>query len=139
MDSIPASELLRQEASLIAHYLLGSQPSPGIVDRYVAGATRCFGSDITQSDRELLSFVRRHPATLPFFDAASALFNPKSQLRKRILLMVAILETTPEYCSNFFAEPFSKTEFIVRSFLIALTTAVQAAVGLVLNLWIRIR
>jgi len=96
---------LATECQVLARYLIGQEPPQELVDRYIA-ANRILikeeGSGPLESE---LRFVRRNPSTLPFIDAAAGLLKPESLLRKKLLVMTAILEATPIYAGFFLREP----------------------------------
>jgi hypothetical protein len=139
VDSAATHTLLHNEARTIAYYLTGREAEKFIVERYVTAVDMIFKSAPAPDDRNILSFVRNHPSTLPFFDAASAVFFSRNQLRARILLMVAILETTPEYCGHFFPSPFTKGRFILDIIGIIFKTSIQTFIGIFLILTVRLK
>ncbi len=124
--------LLREEAIAIAKYLTGREPEEFIIDRYISGVHTKFSNMAETNDRAIESFIQKYPSALSCIDAASAILYPRRLLRKKILLMVAILETTPEYCGYFFPTRFSKSLFIFKTFAFLLKTSIQAFVGLIL-------
>ena len=141
----PASEAddldlrLQREALMIGKYLLGKVPVEPVIERYILGAKTLF-RDLPQSlEIEIEVFLRRHPGTLPFLDAACALFYPKRLLRNKIILMVALTEATPEYCDEFFPSTFSKLSFLWTTITLGVTTIVNAAVGGILLAWISLK
>jgi hypothetical protein len=85
---------------LIADYLLDTEPPSEMIERYVAAHRALLGG----SSSPEWEFVRRHPRTLPYLDAAAGFLYPQSLLRRKILLAVAILEASPAYAGFFLAE-----------------------------------
>ena len=91
-----ASTALREEGVLLALYLLGGREPPlAALERYESACATLFNAPHPPEDPAVLGFLRRHPWSLPFLDAAAALFHPHALLRKKLLLMLAILETMP--------------------------------------------
>ena len=88
------------EARCLSRYLLGSDAAPALIDRYVQACTVLFPV-VAASDAGLLALALRRPVLLAPIDSALALLRPKSVLRQKLLLMAAILETTPEYADRF--------------------------------------
>src|SRR5262245_19625526 len=115
MVSTSEHGLLRKEAIAIAKYLTEREPEEFVIDRYISGGNAKFGIITETKDQKLQLFIVEHPSTLPCIDAACAVLFPKLQLRNKILLMVAILETTPEYCDFFFPSPFNKSLFFLKT------------------------
>ena len=128
---------LRREAFLIASYLLHRQPTDVVIERYISGVQILFKAPTDPAEGKIFSIIRNHPAMLQYFDAVSAVFFPKNLLRNKLLLMVAIIETTPEYCDEFFTTPFSKTGFFLEILSTALKSAWHIIIGLLLMLWVR--
>ena len=123
---------LSQEGAAIARYLVGSAPPAPILERYVQAHTALFPDVPSPSDRSLVVFIRRHPWALPYLDGAMGLLRPHGLLRNKILLMLALLETTPEFADLFFPERASPGSALARIPGCGLRAAVSALVGLVL-------
>ncbi len=92
---------LTEESALIGQYLLGVVSSPELAERYAAAHQFL---DLGAEEPEL-RFLYRYPRLLPFLDAAAALLRPRSTLRKKVFLMAAILEATPEHAEFFLQRP----------------------------------
>src|SRR5207249_778165 len=93
------------ESRLFGRYLLDIEPSLELQQRYAAACRKLFADPAPPE----LRFVRRHPWALPLVDAAAGLRHPQSELRQRLLLMAAILETTPDYAEFFLTTPSPAT------------------------------
>jgi hypothetical protein len=93
--------VLEREAAVITRYLLGTESAPQWVERYCAANEVLFPEEPGSADRAALDLVRRHPWSLPFLEAAHAWIRPGSRLRRKVLVMLAILETTPELARRF--------------------------------------
>jgi hypothetical protein len=130
---------LRKEAIFIATYLFKRHPKEDVINRYIAGVNIVLNQPLNLPDEKIQSFIRLHPKSLPYLDAASAILYPKRLLRNKILLMVAILETTPDYCDEFFTTPFSKGKFVLEIIFIAIKTSFQVGIGVCLSTMIRMK
>jgi len=99
----PASDLER-EGALLARYLLGRR-SAGASEvsaaRYADACRRLFTEPAPPRDIALMRFACRHPLALPCLDAAAGLLLPRTLLRQKLILMLAILETMPELAESF--------------------------------------
>jgi hypothetical protein len=94
-------EALGSEGRLIGSYLTGVEPPDELVARYVDASLTLFPDDPCPSDRMVLEFVHRHPWSLPPLEAALGLLRPTSLLRKKIVVLMAILETEPGLAPRF--------------------------------------
>ena len=90
---------LRDEARRLAHYLIGVAPSEELVERYARAHAEVLRPP-TPADRAVLAFVRAHPWSLPLLDAGTALVRGAPLLRRKLLVMMAILEATPEHADR---------------------------------------
>src|ERR671925_638162 len=99
----PSRELLRSEAAVFARYLLGPESiiSNDVLERYADGCETLFDASEAADDVAIVDFVRRHPWSLPCVDAAAALLSPQTLIRKKLLLLLAVLETTPAHVDSF--------------------------------------
>ena len=89
------------EARIFARYLVGRDPSPGHVERYVAASRTHFPDPLAPDDAAVLAWARRHPWSVGPLDAACGLVRPGGALRNRVLLMAAVLEATPDFADDF--------------------------------------
>ena len=89
------SDELRDEAVLFGRYLVDRAPSEELIERY-ARANAVLFEQGSAADRVTLDFVRRHPWSISMLDASAGVIGGNSLLRKKLLLMTAIVETTPE-------------------------------------------
>src|SRR2546426_171656 len=96
VEAIDALDSLNQEGEQIARYLTGVSPPPDVLERYVEAHASLFRDAIPPPERASILFIRQHAWALPYMDAALAVLRPHSRLRSKILLMFALLETTPD-------------------------------------------
>jgi hypothetical protein len=123
---------LKAEARLFARYLLGRTPPQELLDRYVEASHVLFDAPPDPADAALRRFVRRHPWSTGFLDAAAALLRPAGQFRGRLLVMVAILETSPLYAEEFLPRPSSAALLPLRLAAAGTRAVARALVGLLL-------
>ena len=119
------------EAVLIGRYLLGEMPSAVTIATY--GRAVAHLPPLDTRDQKLLDLATRHPVLLGFIDAGLALRAADSPLRRRIHLMFAALECSPQHTRHFLAERssslalfgvlFTGIRAVVRSVLGALLLA----------------
>jgi hypothetical protein len=127
-----ASETLRTEASLLARYLSGRDPGAEIADRYARACRALFVEEHSARDAALMGFALRHPWSLPCLDAACGLVDPQSLLRRKLILMLALLETTPDHVDLFLARPRPRASVIARLMVWGAASLLKAGAGLLL-------
>jgi hypothetical protein len=88
--------VLRTEAIRFSRYLIGADPTEELVARYCEANAILFVDPPSAADRALLEFAHAHPWSIPLFDASTGV-SSGSRFRKKLLVMMAILETTPRF------------------------------------------
>lgn len=121
---------LRTEANVFGRYLVGKPPSEALVERYRA-ANHAIAA--IQGDDEVVAYARRHPWSVSLLDAAAGLTAANSLLRKKLLVMTAILETTPELVTETEPRVVGVPQLAVRLGVAGVRTAVEVALGLALT------
>ena len=122
-------EALRAEALLFTGYLLGQRPEPEWVERYVAACRTLLPRPPDPRDEALLAFCARHPRAVAYLDAAAGLLARESLLRKKILVMAAILETTTRCAPEFLPRTASAPALVARLAGLGITAAFETFVG----------
>lgn len=120
---------LRAEARVFGRYLVGKLPSETLVERY-RDANQALPA--VQGDDPLVAYARSHPWAIPMLDAATGLTAATSLLRKKLLVMTAIIETTPEHVEKTEPRALRLPMLTARLGLAGVKTAVEAALGLAL-------
>ena len=118
-----------REARLFGRYLLDRDPPADLINRYVAASEQLFPGEPSAGDAALLAFVARNPTALPFVDAAAGFLRPGSLLRKKILLMAAILEASVHYSSEFLAPPPGRVRTVLSLAWYSLSAALKLVIG----------
>jgi hypothetical protein len=124
--------MVDEEAAIFARYLVRSAAPADVVARYREAVGRLFPGPDGARDRALLAFVHRHPWSVGCLDAAAALLAPGSRLRQRLLVMAALLETTPDGAAEFLPREPTLGELALRLPAIGLGAVGRLLVGLVL-------
>ncbi len=120
---------LRMESKLITRYILGRSPSNDLSNRYITACQKLFGDNIKKEYPEL-QFIYRYPWTLPFIDSSAGLLNPQSIVRKKILLMIALLETTPVHAEFFLHKPAPPVKLLMDLTWNGLRGAIKLMIGI---------
>lgn len=130
---------LEKEAFIVARYLVGRRPTSRIVERYVA-ANRQLGLDAPAGhDQKLIGLVLRYPTLLGPIDAALAFRGGHDLFRTKLVVMAAILESSPEYALHFMPQAASRFRLAVNVARIGLGAVTMLVLGWPLLLWARSR
>jgi hypothetical protein len=124
--------MVEEEAAIFAQYLVRGAAPADVVERYRDAVARLFPDPEGPRDRALLAFVRRHPWSVGCLDAAAALVARDSRLRQRLLVMAALLETTPEGAGEFLPREPGLGALAVGLPVIGLAAVARVLLGLVL-------
>src|SRR5512143_1015135 len=109
-----SDDALALEARRFARYLVGREATEAQVERYVAACRTHFAEPLSPEDAAVLAWARHHPWSIGPLDGAAGLLRPGGTLRNRILLMAAILETTPEFADHFLPRHVGPLALAVR-------------------------
>lgn len=123
-----ADRAWRAEARCLARHLLRTEISAELRERYVTAARQLFGETAEGS----VAFFHRHLWSLSWLDAALGLVRPLDGLRQRLLLMAAVLETTPEHAAWFLRPPPSRIRLALGLIARSATSLVKVAGGILL-------
>jgi hypothetical protein len=129
---MPDDAVLEAEARIFGRYLVGRTATPDIVARYRDASRALWQGAPGPGDAERLAFVRRHPWSVGPLDAAAALLAPAGQLRSKVLVMAAILETTTAHADDFLPRTFSLAALLRRLVASGTTAVVLAVLGALL-------
>ena len=127
--SVEEIKKLEKECQLITRYLVDKAPSQEFISSYIMGNSSLFSDPPLEEDLSILSFIRQFEWVLPFLDAACGILRPRSLLRKKILLMVAILEASPHYTDHFLPEAVSLSRFFFSMMRYGVQTGLKAVLG----------
>lgn len=96
-----ATDAMGREAAIFSRYLIGKKISSELIERYRKANTFLLTERASPGEITVLDSVVRGPWALPFLDAACGLVRPHHLLRKKLLIMTAILETVPMFTDQF--------------------------------------
>ena len=125
-------EPLEREAVHFARYLVGRDPPAELVARYARANRLLFRRPASEADEALVAFVRRHPWSVSLLDAACGWLRPGARLREKIVVMAAVLETTPEFADEFLPHTAGPAALITRLAGLGLVAAARALLGALL-------
>lgn len=128
--STDRSLLLSRECRVLSRYLIGREPTRDVLERYERAVGTLFHSG--EDDAHLVQAAVDRPWLLPYLDAACGIVRREDLLRRKLLLLTAILEATTEYTRHFLPRRVSRPGFAFRLAFHGTRAALQAAVGLAL-------
>ncbi len=91
---------IKKEAITFTRHIIGQQPSEAAVQLYVRAIEQQKNA-LNKNDQRLLAIITKKPGTTSYIDAGLAFLYPHSEVRHRLYLMFAILESLPEYTEYF--------------------------------------
>jgi len=116
-----------QEAATLTFYLTNKAPTTKVVVLYDQ-ALQQTPVETDQKQQKLWAFCMKHTWALGFIDAGLALTVPYHPIRKRLFIMLAILETQPAYNSYFLPRKRSKLHVFNIAFLM-MNAVLKVVVG----------
>ena len=117
------------EGRILARYLLGEEPGARVLSLYDAAVRHADPHPVDAADARVLAYALAHPWSLGALDAALALAGPRrAALRRRLLIMTAVLEVQPEYSERFLAR--DRRQVWASVLLILACAAFKAVAGL---------
>ena len=125
------SEELRAEVRVFATYLVGTAPELSLSERYVAACRKLLEPG-TEAEQAAVAWAVRHPGALAHLDGAAGLLRPDSLLRRKLLLVAALLEATPRHADAFLPVRSSAPGLVLRLAWTGIAAAYHALVGAVL-------
>ena len=117
------------EAILLGRYLLSASPKQFVIERYCEAVVKkkpAFGND----DIKLWTFLKKNTWAIGIIDAGLAIIKPQCGIRNKILLMLAIIEATPDYSHLFLPKNRSFFYFLTIVF-VGFRSVVKAVIGCV--------
>ena len=120
----------KNEAQILGYYLVKDDISSELQERYFSALK--FTTISEDFSTVIFNKSLKNKWMIPYFDAAYALIAPNCYFRKRLFLMLAILEATPEYFTLFIQKPITIFGYF-KFFLIGFRSIYRALLGLLLN------
>jgi len=131
---------LARECRVFTRWLTGLGANDHVIGKYsVAHGSNEALTAHDRFDRLLLHLARMHRLTARLVDSYSALLRPRGVLRKKLVLLLAILETCPPYCDAIEQVrprplPWVLIALTLRGLLAVIVTIVAVAILLPLQL-----
>ena len=133
--SAPDVAAITQECEAFTRHLTDAAPTAYVLDCYarlVASAALPDGAASQLIERALLAAGRSGGLVLRLADAYACLFRPRAELRRRLILIVAILENTPEFAHLFNSGEVGSFVRVSARMIVAVATSVLSTLAGVL-------
>jgi hypothetical protein len=121
---------LEREAQVFGRHFIREQPTLQVIELYVR-AMKHASSTPDKTERKLLNLMVHRPWTIGLVDSGLAVTNAQSEVRRRLYVMFAILESVPEYADKFLPKKRSPLYALFVLYACA-RSVVQAVIGIVL-------
>lgn len=118
-----------QQAQAFTHYLLKRPATTQALGLYEQAINNKVSID--KADHKLLAYIEKHPWSLGVIDAGLPYLKPYSEVRRRLYIMLAILEASPDYFDAFLPQKRSPLYLIYIAYS-GLRAIAKAVLGLVL-------
>ncbi len=132
-SSLTAEGMIAADFRRIARYLIDVDPEPELVRRYLDAHKLLLGG-VPCSE---INYVRRHPAALPYLDAAAGVLASQSQFRRQIVVAAAILEASPRHADIFLKTFDHRAKALWQCVVLGVVSAFKILVGVPWLLMIR--
>jgi hypothetical protein len=120
------------EARVLGRYLLGVDPRPELVERYREANCALFPEPPDPADAALLAFALRHRWSLGPLESALGWLAPRALLRRKLVVMTAILETEPALAVRFEAVCPGRARAVARLIGLGVRSSMKTLAGIVL-------
>jgi hypothetical protein len=122
---------LSLQADLFTRYLV-NHPANDLMQSIFAKLASANFAALSSKDDKFLKFALKHSWSIPYIDAYLVIFEPDSELRRRIYIAFAVLECIPAYASYFLPQERPPL-YIVVIFLKGIRAIFRLAVGIILT------
>lgn len=128
----PGGETSARECRILSRHLIAVAPSREIVARYRAARATLLGTGAPQTRVEKLAY--RQPLLIGILDAGCGLVARDHPLRRKLLILTAILETTPNHARRFLPTRNRRPFILLELSLAGVIAACKALLGVPLVL-----
>lgn len=117
------------EAQRLSRYLIGEDCPEATVQHYAAAVQKLFAI-LTPDQQKVWDRMLRSSLYMKLIDGGLAVTNPQSPLRKRIFIMLTLLESRPEFTQYFLPQERSIWYLIPLGFRAGLSAVYLVSGGL---------
>ncbi len=132
MQTVDEAQLTR-EAIAFTRYLISEDVDAQSIELY-SKAQQKLNITLSENEDQRLNFMLNHAFIIGMIDGALALQSPQSGIRKKIYIMLAILESDPNYAKHFL--PQEQRSPFLQLIGLGIKAAFNTLTGLILLPWI---
>jgi hypothetical protein len=132
-----SDDTLEKESRLFTRYLLDSEPSQNMIDRYVSANRALVTETGISAGRKVVEYAVTHPWSIPYLDAAAGVLQPDSLLRKKIYIMAAVLEASPRFVSQFLPKSLTAVGLFAVLIVNGLVAGIKMIIGIPIFYFLR--
>lgn len=118
------------EAVLFGRYLLNKVPDTQSIMLY-SSALITLHVRPNHKEKKLLQIILRYPFLLRSIDSGLVILNPSSIIRKKIFILLAVLEASPLYYTHFLPKQYTIFDRINIMFIF-IRASLHACIGVIL-------
>ena len=122
---------LRLQAMIFGKYLIGEAPCESAIKLYIKTIIE---PSLPKNEQRIFNLVLRYNWLLGFIDAGYALTKPDAELRRRIYIMFAILESMPDHHEKFL---LAKPQPFLKLVTMVIEAGFKTAVGVIITKAVR--
>ena len=89
-----------KEVTVFCNYLVKKAPTALVTELY-SKAIATLPNTISEKEKKIIAFALKNSWSIALLDSGAALLAPQSELRRRLFILFAILESTPDHCERF--------------------------------------
>lgn len=127
-------QMAGNEAQVLSRYLIGEKCSDQTAHHY-AEAILKLNATFTESEQKTWNSMIEFTFYLKLVDSGLAVINPQSPLRKRIFIMLTLLESSPDHVKYFLPQERSIWYIIPLGFTAALSAWFMIAGAITVKLF----
>jgi len=128
-EATPPADADVREGQILALHLVGAGFPEVIPARYAECIQKKRGDGIAETPDPLTAFALKHPIWIGPLDTFLGLAVRRHDLRKRLLVMAALMECTPEYADRFLAERIGFGDLLLLGLRLGPVIAIKAVLG----------
>ncbi len=129
MQSSTQEEILSKEARAFSNYLIGEIPSDEEIGLYIK-IHELQKFDLTKAEEVALRMSLNSPFLISIFDSGFSMIKPRGAYKKKLFVLLAILEASVFHYSKFFPKVSGNNFFLI--FYYGCRAVLKALVGVVI-------